>query len=117
MILNKENSEKFEEFLKERGYKKYVQNYKNEDYLYWKSFKRTEEKKDGYSVGFSFYDFSKYPQYKEENPIHVSYEFRLGKNELVDRIDLTVKDDRITVEGFEDFCEKFYQFYKSNNLK
>lgn len=113
MKFNKEKSEEFEQLLKDRGYTKYVQNYKSEDYLYWRSFERIERGKGGYSVGFAFFDFSKYPQFKDTNPISISYEFMLGVNPEIDRLDLTVSDDRITVEGFEEFCKKFYEFYKA----
>ena len=116
MKFTKQESEVFEIVLKEMGYVKYVQNFKNEDYLYWKSFDRIERGKGGYSVGFAFYDFSKYPQFTEEKCISISHEFMLGTNHKVDRLDLTVSDNNVTVEGFEDFCRKFYEFYKLNNL-
>ena len=114
MRFTKEQSEAFEEMLKERGYTKYVQHFKKEDYLYWKSFERKERGKGGYSVGFAFYDFSKYPQCPQDEPISVSFEFMLGNNPDIDRMDLTITDDRMDVEKFEDFCKNFYEFYKNN---
>ena len=115
MKFNKEKAEEFESFLKERGYDKYVQHFKSEDYLYWKSFERIERGKGGYSVGFAFYDFAKYPQFKEENTMSISFEFMLGVNPNIDRMDLTISDNKITVEEFEEFCRKFYEFYQTNN--
>jgi hypothetical protein len=112
MKYTKEKSQEFESYLKEKGYFKYVQNYKNEDYLYWKSFD-----KGGYSVGFAFYDFSKYPQFKEKYPISISLEFMLGVNPDIDRLDISISDDRISVEEFEKFCSKFYDFYNLGILK
>jgi hypothetical protein len=112
MKYTKEKSKEFESYLKEKGYFKYVQNYKNEDYLYWKSF----DKRD-YSVGFAFYDFSKYPQFKEKYPISISLEFMLGVNADIDRLEISISDDRISVEEFEKFCSKFYDFYKLGILK
>jgi len=116
MKFNKEQAEEFEDFLKQRGYIKYVQNFKNEDYLYWKSFERIERGKGGYSVGFAFYDFSKYSQFREHNPISISLEFMIGVNPDIDRLDITISDDRFSVERFESFCKKFYDFYKTNNI-
>lgn len=116
MKFIKEQSEEFEQFLKERGYNKYVQHFKSEDYLYWKSFERIERGKGGYSVGFAFYDFSKYPQFDGTHPISISMEFMLGTENGIDRMDLTVSDDCVTVEEFEEFCKKFYDFYKRNGI-
>jgi len=116
MKFTKEESEEFELLLKERGYTKYIQRYKNEDYLYWKGFERIERGKGGYSVGFAFYDYSKYPQFEEKEKVSISLEFMLGVNPDIDRLDLTVSDDRFSVERFEDFCKKFYEFYNLNKL-
>lgn len=116
MRFDKEKSAEFKDYLKSLGYVKYVQNFKREDYLYWKSFERTERGIGGYSVGFAFYDFSKYPQCKDEFPISISYEFMLGNNSDVDRLDLTISDNRISAEQFEKFCKNFYEFYNTNKL-
>lgn len=117
MKFNKQECEQFETCLKEKGYTKYVQHFKNEDYLYWKSFERIERGKGGYSVGVSFYDFSKYPQFKEQKPISIQFQFMLGLNDDVDRMDLTISDDRFSVTDFENFCKKFYDFYKQNKIE
>jgi hypothetical protein len=114
MKFTKEQSQEFEIFLQERGYTKYIQSYKSEDYLYWKSFERIERGKGGYSVGFAFYDFSKYPQFEGKEKISISLEFMIGVNPYIDRLDLTISDDRLSVEQFEDFCKKFYEFYNLN---
>ena len=114
MRLNREKSEALEVFLKERGYTRYVQHFKSEDFLYWKSFERIERGQGGYSAGIAFYDFSKFPQFTDEDSISISFEFMLGNNQEIDRMDLTISDDRITVEEFEDFCKKFYDFYNEN---
>jgi len=108
--------EKFEVFILNLGYRKYVQNVKNEDFAYWKPFERDENKKNGYSVGLFFYDWSKYPQFTKKENISCSLEFMLRNNDLVDRLDLTISDDRITIEQFEIFCKKFYDFYQINKL-
>ena len=112
MRFNTEQCVAFEKILKERGYTKYVQHFKNEDYLYWKSFERIERGKGGYSVGFAFYDFSKYPQCPYETTIAISFEYMLGVNPNIDRMDLTISDDRMTIEKFESLCKNFYDFSK-----
>lgn len=116
MKFNKETVGAFEQSLLERGYRKYVQHFKNEDYLYWKGFEKDENRDKGYSVGFAFYDYSKYPQFPDSECISVSLEFMLGNHNGVDRLDTTITDDRITVEEFEDFCAGIYKFYLTTEI-
>ena len=111
MKFNKTECTNFEDSLKERGYTKYIQHYNNEDYMYWKSFDRIKRGDGGYSVGFAFYDFSKYPQFKDEKAISIQFHFMLGVNENIDRLDFTVSDDRISVDSFEEMCKNFFEFY------
>ena len=108
--------EKFEIYLVNLGYRKYNQNLRMEDFAYWKSFESDEDRKNGYSVGLLVYDLSKYPQFSQKDSISISLEFMLGNNDKIDRLDLTISDDRVSVEQFEDFCKKFFEFYKINNL-
>ena len=93
--------------LKEIGYRKYVQNHKNEDFCYWKTFKNGEYKI--YQIGILFYDFRKYA---DANRIGIMYECRiLGK----DRIDMCVSKNIDLVE-FENMAQTFYramsQYYR-----
>jgi hypothetical protein len=117
MHITKEEAIKFEEELKADGYTKYIQHYKNEDYLYWKSFAKTVDedghKSGGYSVGFAFWDWSKYPQFTEEKCIGIQNEFMLGTHENISRLDVSISDDKITREEFEEFCKEFYEFYSN----
>lgn len=121
MRFTKEEAENFEKILIKRGYRKFIQHYKHEDYLYWKSFERKVdeegEKTEGYSVGFAFYDWSKYPQHTDRKCISVALEFVLGQELGVDRLDISVSDDKMTMEEFEDFSKKFYDFYLTLNIK
>ena len=60
--------------LKEVGYRKYVQNYKNEDFYCWKTFKNGEDKI--YQIGILFYDFRKYADRDPyANRIGIIYEY------------------------------------------
>lgn len=114
MKFTQEGAKEFEKELLAKGYKKYIQHYKSEDFMYWKNFERKYDedgdKTEGYSVGFAFYDFSKYPQFKEPENVSVSLEFMLGTNLGVDRLDVTVTEDNLTVEKFEKFSAELYKF-------
>ena len=120
MRLNKNGAQELEKFLLERGYRKFKQNFRNEDYMYWKNFERiyTDDghKHGGYSIGFAFYDWSKYPQYTEELNMSVSLHFLLGTDQGVDRLDIDITDDDMTVEDLEIFGAEFYRFYKTTKI-
>ena len=116
MRFTKKQFEQFEIELVNLGYRKYKQDVKNEDFAYWKSFERDENRQNGYSVGLFFYDLSKYHQFTQKENISCSLEFMLGNNEKVDRLDITISDDKITLKQFEAFCKKFFEFYKINNI-
>lgn len=116
MQFNHASAYDFEQKLLQSGYRKYIQNYRKEDYMYWKGFdKQTDQDGDsfgGYSVGFAIYDFSKFEHYNQPDPIHISFHFLLGNNSMVNRLDIEVTDDKITIEKFEKFCSDFYEFWK-----
>jgi hypothetical protein len=90
--------------LKEIGYKRYVQKYKNEDFCYWKTFKNGEDKI--YQIGILFYDFRKYAERDPNaNRIAIMYECMcLGD----DRIDMSVSKNIALVE-FENMAQTFYE--------
>jgi len=113
MRFNKEELEKFELELIEKGYKKYFSKYKNEDYCYWKSFGITYDEDNDkiiqYQIGLLVYDFSKYSNLPEfQEPFSVSYEFILGRNDKIDRVDLSISDIKLTIEKFEEISLNFY---------
>lgn len=95
---------KTETKLKEIGYRKYVQNHRNEDFCYWKTFKNGEDK--NYQIGILFYDFRKYAEHDPSaNRIGIMYECMvLGE----DRIDMRVSKDIDLVE-FENMSQTFYE--------
>ncbi len=116
MTLTNQQGKELETSLIEKGYKKYSQNFKNADFIYWKNFDKDKNKQGGYSVGFSFYDWSAYPQYNLEKTIGVSLSFLLGNNQRVDSMDLSISDDKITIQQFEDFCAEFYKFFINQKI-
>lgn len=92
------------EALKEEGYRKYTQDYKGEDFCYWKSFNIDGEK--AYRIGILFYDFRKY---KDRDPeadrIGIQYECMLL--ELDGRVDMSVSAD-MSLKAFEIMALNFY---------
>jgi hypothetical protein len=121
MNLNKSGAQELENKLIEKGYTKYIQHYKNEDYMYWKSFDRIYtddgEKYGGYSVGYSFYDWSKYPQFTEPETCSIGKEFMLGTDIGFDRLDISITDRDMTIEEFEEFCANFYEFFINSKFR
>lgn len=111
MRLTKEEGEHLETKLLGLGYRRYSQSYRSEDYMYWKGFDKDEEREKGYSIGFAFYDWSKYPQYTDIKNISVSLHFLLGNDQGLSRLDIDITDDDMTVEEMEEFGKKFYEFY------
>lgn len=97
--------------LKELGYRRYVQNHKNEDFCYWKTFKNGDDKI--YQIGVLFYDFRKYAERDPyANRTGIMYECMvLGE----DRIDMCVSKNIDLVE-FENMAKTFYgamlQYYR-----
>lgn len=120
MKFTMKESKKFEELLVSQGYQRYVQHYKHEDFLYWKSFEREVDeegnKSKGYSVGFAFYDWSKYTQFQEKENVSVSLEFMMGHDLGVSRMDICVTDDEWDKDKFEAFCKDFYEHFKAKQL-
>jgi hypothetical protein len=119
MQFTEANALAFEKKLIDSGYKKYFQDFKRSDFCLWKTFeKEFDEDGDsfgGYMVGFAFYDYTKYPQYNGSSPISVSYNFLMGSDPNVDRLDMTVSDDKMTLKQFEKFCHDFYKMWKKRN--
>ena len=94
---------KTESKLKELGYRGNVQNHKNEDFSYWKTFKSGEDKI--YQIGILFYDFRKYAdQDPYANKIVIMYECMIL---CKDRIDMCVSKNIDLVE-FENMARTFY---------
>lgn len=82
--------------LKSKGYRKYNEHLRNQDFTYCRNF-------DGYVVLQHFYDFTKH-----NGDISIMFECMLLHG---DRIDLTVSKD-MTTEEFEEMAEEFYLNFK-----
>jgi len=117
MHFTLEEGKSFEEHLSDKGYRKFNENYKKSDYIYWKSFKcdvdEDGDRTSGYSVGFAFYDFSKFPNHTTDKKIGVSYECMISDHAGVDRVDMTITDNNTTIEEFESICKNFHEFFIS----
>lgn len=115
MKLTVEQLEKFEAILPEMGYKKMKGHYKTEDYAWWKSCNITRDeygdKKIGYQIALLVFDFGKYPNFPDAY-IGIQFEMILSENK-VNRVDVSLSDDNITVSDFEDFCAEMYNSVNS----
>ena len=98
-----------ENTLKDKGYRKYNQSHKKEDFAYWKTIRNKKGQKI-YQIGILFYDFRKYA---DNERIGLLFECMLIGG---DRIDLSVSKD-ISIDTFENMCKKFYSYMKSFNKK
>jgi hypothetical protein len=98
----------FEQKLKDKGYRKFIQNYKNENFAYWKSV-NDENGKKLYTVGLLFYDWREHQgRFNIPETIGIQYEcMTIGS----DRVDMSVSKD-IPIEEFESMCEHFYKSIK-----
>lgn len=117
MHITKEQRDILLKYLEGKGYRKTSGHYRNEQFGYWKSFgikyDSDGDKSSDYQLAILFWDFSIYSTYNQEdkNCIGVQYEFLLGNNNSgIDRLDLTICDDKFTIDEFELFCQSHYQF-------
>jgi hypothetical protein len=90
--------------LKSLGYIKHKQNYKKEDFAYWKTHKINN--KPAYQIGLLFYDFRKYA-YHQDSIEKVSVQFECLFAGIDSRIDLSVSKN-ITLEQFEEMALTFH---------
>jgi hypothetical protein len=109
----------FERDLIKKGYKKTYRSFENSDYVFWKGFEKEYDEFDdeivGYQIGLTFYDFTRYHHNSDLRPISMGYHFILGNNSKVNRMNITISDDKMTVEKFEDFCKDFYNIWIKTN--
>lgn len=112
MKFTKLQFEIFEQKLIKKGYKKYNQKHRESDLQYFKTFRDNDKK--AYLVCVLVYDWNKYPQLIHNNlVISVMLEFMLVNEHKVSRLDLTMSDDKYSLDGFEKFSAKFYNLIKS----
>ena len=91
--------EDLDNFLKDKGFRKYNQNHKGEDFAYWKQY---DEK---YQIGLLIYDLRKYPQDDFEKRVSIAFECM--PLEIDGRCDLCVSKD-IELHEFEMMADSFY---------
>lgn len=116
--MTKQQFDKLEAELKEKGYKKYIQTWHHEDYILGKAFHKYdnqwEENRAAYQIILSVYDYSdkNYPGLTEKDKNHVGIEVRFVVSRTIDeRIDMTIAwHDDTTIEEIEDHAEQFYQW-------
>lgn len=118
--MNKEQFDKLEKQLLERGYKKYVQHWHHEDYMLGKSFHRQDNRWDEGRAGFqlllSIYDYTLHPEFSDrtskEQRDRVGIEIHVDVSRIIDeRMEFTTNwDDNISIEEVERLAESFYQF-------
>ena len=95
--------EEFEKNLKERGYKKYRQDFRGSDFQYWKAFPSSKNHK--YQVGVLFFDFRRY---RDGENITVQYYCMTSGD---DSIDLIISKN-IDLSEFEEMARVFYESMK-----
>lgn len=118
--MNKLQYVKLEEELLKRGYKKYQQNWKHEDYGLGKSFLREENKWDEdrscYQILLNIYDYSIHPEFHDRIPKeqrdHVDIEVTVMVSRTVDeRVEMAFAwNDDTVIERVENIAKHFYQW-------
>ena len=89
------------EDMTSRGYTKYNQKLHGESFSYFKTFYGK------YQIGVLVYDWREYPAaYAREK--QVSFQYECMPVDLNGRVDLSVCNDTITLEEFEEMSEHFY---------
>lgn len=116
---DKKELEKFEAYLVSKGYVRFRGHFKSEDYGYWKSFDvkydDNGDKEVGYQIAILIYDFSKYEAAKL-NPYSCQFDFISGSNgNKFERVDMSITDSKISIGGYEGFCEGFYKNFIKND--
>ena len=102
--MTQEEFDKFEEEIRERGYRKYP-SANNADFAYFKGFGESEYEEDrsNYQVCFDCYDFGKYadrePLFKRE-PWGVAPMILISR-EVNERVDLTLSSATLMEKGIE----------------
>jgi len=88
----------WESEAKSKGYTKYIQHWRGQDYSYGKNF-------NGYSVSMLIYNYRKY----NIDADNVARMFVCLLKHPEKRIDLVVSDEEMTLEKFENMSKEFYE--------
>lgn len=111
------NSEQWLEFmetqLKEKGYNKYKQQYKNSTFQYWKTV--SIEGKKQYQIGVCIYDYKSYGN--ALNPAHNRYgiSFELIFLHVDFHVNLNVSRN-MDIDFFEKLCSEFHEKFMFKDL-
>ena len=118
--MNKEQFDKLEKQLLERGYKKYTQHWHHEDYVLGKSFHREDNQYDedraGCQLLLCIYDYTLHPEWHDrmskEQRDHVGIEIHVDVSRTIDeRMEFTTNwEDNTSIEEVERLAESFYQW-------
>ena len=118
--MNKDQFEPLAQSLYERGYKKYIQHWHEEDYVIGKGFlkkdNKWEEDRNGYQLLLSIYDYSLKRELWNRLPAkertHVGIEIHVDVSRTIDEImELTlIWHDDTTIEEVEKIAESFYEW-------
>lgn len=118
MNFSLDELKEFEGKLLKNGYRCHAGGYKNETYGWWKSFDEYDDGTVGYQIALLVYDFS---DLRPDHTLGVQCEFLLGYRHNIGRIDMSISNDDMTIDKFEQLCERFYEFvlnnFKVNNKK
>ena len=116
--MTKTQYNQLEEALTKRGYKKYFQNWKHEDWSLGKGFhkedNRWEEDRSAYQILLSVYDYTDKMHF--DLPLHmkdhVGIEVRVDVSRTIcERVDMSFAwDDDTTIEEVERLAESFYSW-------
>lgn len=118
--MNKEQFDKLEKQLLERGYNRYSQNWHHEDYILGKPFHRDDNRFDEDRAGFqlllSIYDNTLKTEYFEcipkEQHDHVGIDIHVDMSRVIDeRMEFATHwEDNTSIEEVERLAESFYQW-------
>lgn len=118
--MNKEQFDKFEKQLFERGYQRYNQHWRHEDYILGKSFHREDNRWDedrtGLQLLLSIYDYTLHPEHYDRIPTykreHVGIEIHVDVSRTIDeRMEFATSwNDDMTIEEAERIAESFYRW-------
>ena len=116
--MNKQEFEKLEKLLLERGYRKHNQQWHREDYIIGKAFHKDdnqwEEDRAAYQILISVYDYTLHPEYFDRIPKQcrnrVGLVVHVDMSRIIDeRLDLTFDwKDSDTIEEVERLAEEYY---------
>ena len=115
--MKQEQFKKLEAKLIKRGYRKYIQKWHHEDYIYGKGFHKEDNQWDddrtAYQILFSVYDYSNYPELTEEQRKRIGVEIHIDVSRTIDeRIELFLpfEIDDATIGEIEKKAESFYKW-------